>query len=249
MRKYINSATWQDLVTVKYISTLSRQINVISLYWMLKQLRVGACVFGFTGGHAALFAQTGTQDGFDLVRDDDSIRVYERWVTFPGSDPPTIAREVKSEFFVKSEVHEALSLIRDQSKIGSWQKHVTEFKIYPQADSIWYEYSYHDIPWPVSDQDHLLEYRIEDPLESDGTFVTFRTVENNELQPVRENVSRMTLSGSWYFQDTPDGRTKITYRILSMPGHLPRFITDPVIRNNLMSTIRAYIRLLEKEPE
>lgn len=213
---------------------------------MLKILRLGACVFGLTACYATLSAQTGTHDGFELVRDEDNIHVYERWITFPGSDPPVIAREVKSEFFAKGEIRHALSLIRDQSKIGSWQKHVSEFEVYLHTDSVWYEYSYHDIPWPVSDQDHFLEYTIEDPPESDGTFLTFRTVENNKLQPVRKNVSRMTLSGSWYFQDTRDGRIKITYRILSMPGHLPRFITDPVIRSNLLSTIRAFIELLEK---
>lgn len=228
---------------------LTASNHLIGLYRMLKILRVGACVFGLTACCATIFAQTGTHDGFELVRDEDNIRVYERWVTFPGSNPPIIAREVKSEFFAKAQILQALSLIRDQSKIGSWQKHVSDFKVYPHADSVWYEYSYHNIPWPVSDQDHFLEYTIEDSHQSDGSFISFRTVENNTLQPVRENVSRMTLSGSWYFQDTHDGRVKITYRILSMPGHLPRFITDPVIRNNLMSTIRAFIDLLEEETE
>jgi hypothetical protein len=55
----------------------------------------------------------------------------------------------------------------------------------------------------------------------------------------------MTLAGSWYFQSLPDGKIKVTYRILSMPGNLPRFITDPVIRNNLMSTVKSYIKILE----
>jgi hypothetical protein len=212
---------------------------------MLKILRIGACEFGLTVCCSNTEAQTGTHDGFELVRDEDNILVYERWVTFPKSDPSIIAREVKSEFIVRTKISHALALIRDKSKISSWQKHVSEFDVYPHKDSVWYEYSYHDIPWPVSDQDHFLEYTIEDPQESDGTFVTFRTVKNDKLQPVRKNVSRMTLTGSWYFQNTRDGSVKITYRILSMPGPLPRFITDPVIRNNLMSTIRSYIDILE----
>jgi hypothetical protein len=190
-------------------------------------------------------AQTGTHDGFELVRDEDQILVYERWVTFPKSDPPTTAREVKSEFYVKADINDALSLIQDQARIQSWQKHVSEFKVYPHTDSIWLEYSYHNIPWPVSDQDHFLEYRIQDPAESDGIFVTFETVHNKRLAPIRKGVSRMTLSGSWYFQQVPDGKIKITYRILSMPGNVPRFITDPVIRNNLVSTVKNYIRILE----
>jgi hypothetical protein len=212
---------------------------------MLQVLRIGVCALGLFAGSTPVLAQTGTHDGFELVRDEDNIVVYERWVTFPKSNPAVTAREVKSEFYIRANIHDALSLMRDESKIGDWQKHVSEFKIYPRTDSVWYEYSYHDIPWPVSDQDHFLQYTIEDPVEDDGIFLTFETIHNEELAPERKNVSRMTLAGSWYFQTRPDGKMKVTYRILSMPGNLPRFITDPVIRNNLLSTVKSYIKILE----
>lgn len=211
---------------------------------MLDSLRIGVCVIGLVAVNGDIQAQTGTDDGFELVRDEDSILVYERWVAFPNSEPLTTAREVKSEFYIKGTVENALALLQDESKIFAWQKHVTEFKVYPRTDSLWYEYSYHDIPWPVSDQDHFLEYRIRHPAE-DGTFITFHTVENKKLAPVRPGVSRMTLAGSWYLEEIPGGRVRATYRILSMPGNLPRFLTDPVIRNNLMSTVRNYIDILE----
>lgn len=203
-------------------------------------------MFGLAFGFITSSAQTGTHDGFKLVRDEDGILVHERWVKFPGSDPPVTAREVKSEFYTRSSLQEAMALLLDEDAISEWQTHVTEFEVHPHSDSTWFEYSYHDIPWPVSDQDHLLEYTIEDPVEKDGIFITFRSIEDEKLAPVRKNVSRMTLAGSWYFQKTRDGRVKVTYRILSMPGSLPRLITDPVIRSNLLSTVRNYIDLLEE---
>lgn len=212
---------------------------------MLQIFKIGVCVFGLTVAHTGAFAQTGTHDGFELVRDEDNIRVYERWVTFPNSDPAVTAREVKSEFFVRGDIDDAVALMQDESRVPGWQKHVSEFKVYPHTDSAWFEYSYHDIPWPVSDQDHFLAYTLEDPIERNGIFITFETVHNNKIAPARKGVSRMTLSGSWYFQEVPGDKVKITYRILSMPGNVPRFITDPVIRSNLMSTVRAYINILE----
>lgn len=211
---------------------------------MSTKLRIGLCVIGLFAGQAYVSGQV-NNDGFELVRNEDSILVHERWVTFPGSDPPVTAREVKSEFFIRGNMHDALSLIQDESKIGVWQKHVTEFRVYPHADSLWYEYSYHDIPWPVSDQDHFLEYTIHPSKPGEGIFITFRSVRNDRLAPERKGVSRMTLSGSWRFEEVDGGQIKATYRILSMPGNLPRFLTDPVIRNNLMSTVRAYIQTLE----
>ncbi len=213
---------------------------------MLQILRIGVCVFGLSANDTIIFAQTGTNDGFELVRKDENIVVYERWITFPKSNPPITAREVKSEFYIKGNVDDALALIQDEAQIKVWQKHVSEFKVYPHTDSLWYEYSYHDIPWPVSDQDHFLKYRIENPAQTEGIFITFETVKGNMIAPVRKGVSRMTLSGSWYLKEMPDDKIKVTYRILSMPSSIPRFFTDPVIRNNLMSTVKAYIRIMEE---
>jgi hypothetical protein len=212
---------------------------------MLQILKIVACVLGLTATYTGTLAQTGTHNGFELVRDEDNILVYERWVTFPNSNPRVTAREVKSEFFVPGDIHNAVALMQDESKIPVWQKHVSEFKVYPYTDSAWFEYSYHNIPWPVSDQDHFLEYTLEDPIERGGVFITFETVHDSKVAPVREGVSRMTLAGSWYFQQVAADKVKVTYRILSMPGNLPRFITDPVIRNNLIGTVRDYIKILE----
>jgi hypothetical protein len=193
-------------------------------------------------------AQTQPNGGFELVREDADIFIYERWTIFPKSNPPVKAREVKGEFKVKSTIPKAIALIQDEKKITEWQSHVTEFKVYLQSDSTWWEeYSYHDIPWPVSDQDHFLIYRIDPSSTTDRVLVTFETKVNHVLAPVREDVARMTLAGSWLIEKIPGQKIKVTYSILSMPSHIPRLFTDPVIRNNMMSTIKHYIEILEKK--
>lgn len=192
-------------------------------------------------------AQGNSNDkGFSLVKEKDNIFIYERWIYFPKSDPPVEAREVKGEFYVKSTIEHGLDLLRDESKIKKWQSHVSKFKVYPQTDSTWFEYSYHDIPWPVSDQDHFLVYEIEDNLPGERLFISFESVGHPKLAPVDDDATRMRLSGSWLFEKQ-NGRIKITYRILSMPSGIPRIFTDPVIRNNMMTTIRSYIDILENK--
>jgi hypothetical protein len=97
---------------------------------------------------------------FQLVKRSGDISLYERWIDIPGEEDKQ-AREVKSIFFYKNSMQAALNLLKDQAQAMIWQDHVSEFKLYPQRDTtIWYEYSYHDVPWPVSDQDHFMEYRI-----------------------------------------------------------------------------------------
>lgn len=191
------------------------------------------------------FAQD--EDKFTLVREQDSIYIFERWIIFPGSNPPQDAREVKGEFYAKSTIGEAFKLLKDEQWIMTWQKHVTEFKVFPlKTDTAWLEYSYHDIPWPVSDQDHFLIYRIEKNQE-DKMFISFETTSDERLAPIKSGVTRMNLLGSWTFQKLSSQRIKITYRIISQPSSIPRIFTDPVIRRNLMSTIKAYIQILEEK--
>ena len=183
---------------------------------------------------------------FELVREDSPIFVYERWITFPGKVPAVKAREVKGEFLINASMHEILALLKDETKIKIWQSHVSEFKVYQQSDtSHWLEYSYHDIPWPVSDQDHFLRYDLEEVNPGKEIFIQFESVLNPKLSPEKKGVNRMELAGSWRLEQVSPQQVKVTYRILSMPSSIPRMFTDPVIRSNLMSTIKALTKLAE----
>jgi hypothetical protein len=205
-------------------------------------------LFVFILAYNVAAAQQKSNDGFQLVKEDNDIFIYERWTIFPKSNPPVKSREVKGVFKIKSTVPEAVALIQNEKKITEWQSHVSEFKVYLQDDTTWWEeYSYHDIPWPVSDQDHFLVYKVDPSSSPDRMFITFETRVNHALAPVREDVTRMTLAGSWLIEKTSPQNIKVTYSILSMPSHIPRMFTDPVIRNNMMSTIKHYIVILEKE--
>lgn len=183
-------------------------------------------------------------EGFSLVKEKDNISIYERWRFFPKTDPPVEAREVKGVFYAKTDFKEAVALLRDEKQIQDWQSHVSKFKVYPQTDTTWFEYSYHNIPWPVSDQDHFLIYEIQYQT-LDTVYVTFESIANDKFAPIDEDADRMRLAGSWLFEKHKD-KLKITYRIYSYPSSIPRIFTDPVIRSNMMSTIKSYIRIVEK---
>lgn len=191
------------------------------------------------------------EDGdFELIKKEGPIAIYERWITYPKSDPPVRAREVKGEFTFNNTIFAALDLIKDETKIKQWQHHVSEFKVYLNPDTTtWLEYSYHDIPWPVSDQDHFLEYKLHEIVPRKELFITFETKKNYTLAPLRDGVTRMRLSGSWTLKQLNDHQTMATYRILSMPLNFPKFLTDPIIRGNLITTIKEFILIMENARE
>lgn len=194
----------------------------------------------------SLWAQISEIEKFDLVKEDSPVFIFERWITFPGKVPAVKAREVKSEFLINASMYEILDIIKDESKIKLWQTHVNGFKVYPQSDSVWLEYSYHDIPWPVSDQDHFLKYNQFEKIPGKELFIEFQSMIDSKLAPIKEDVTRLELSGSWRLEQVTPQQVKVTYRILSMPSSIPRMFTDPVVRSNLMSTIKALTGLAEK---
>lgn len=188
------------------------------------------------------------KEGFVLVKKEGAIAIYERWLTFPSSNPPITAREVKGEFFYNNTIYAGLRLLQNENKIKQWQSHVSEFKVYPQRDtSTWLEYSYHDIPWPVSDQDHFMEYTVSQSLPDRKLFISFRSRTHETLAPSRKGVTRMQLRGSWTLEQIGPHKVKVTYLILSKPIGIPKIFTDPIIRSNIMTTIKEYIALLEEK--
>jgi hypothetical protein len=108
------------------------------------------------------------------------------------------------------------------------------------------EYSYHEIPWPVSDQDHFMEYKVSRNEIGRVLTVSFKSKVSDSLAPVREGVTRMQLTGSWTLEQVSSSRVKVTYRIVSKPIGIPKVFTDPIIRSNIITTIQEYIGLLEK---
>lgn len=217
----------------------------LMLFVHVRSLHLFLLFYYFFAG--SLYGQSAEIEKFDLVKEDSPIFVYERWIAFPGKVPAVKAREVKGEFLIGSSMYEILSILKDESKIHIWQNHVSEFKVHPQPDtSYWFEYSYHDIPWPVSDQDHFLRYELEETIQGKELFIRFESVVNPKLSPVKNGVSRMELAGSWKLEQVAPKQVKVTYRILSMPSSIPRMFTDPVIRSNLMSTIKALTKLAEQ---
>lgn len=195
----------------------------------------------------AILASAQEQGEFHLVKKEGSVSLYERWVTYPASDPPVKSREVKGVFHYNNTVTEGLRLVMDDKRAQQWQSSIAEFKIYPSRDtSTWHEYSYHDIPWPMSDQDHFMEYKVARYNAGKVVTISFESRVNETLAPPREGVNRIHLSGSWTMEQISPMKVKVTYKVLSKPVGIPRLFADPFIRGNFVTSFQDFIVLMEK---
>lgn len=187
-------------------------------------------------------------EGFVLVKSEPPIELLERWVEFPNKKPGATSRELKTEFTVNSSIQKVLKSIKDESLVKEWQTHTTDYKIYHKTDTtVWEEYSRHNIPWPLNDQDTFLEYKLREITPGSEYFISFKSKVDKTV-PVYENINRVELVGSWRFTLIEPGVVKVIYRVQSAPGstNVPRMIVDPVIRNNIVASIRSLTEIVEK---
>src|SRR5688572_8557544 len=191
-----------------------------------------------------LSAQSVAQnDGYEVVRQDEKITMYERWTPYPGTT--TNSRQIKCVFHTNSDINNIYAHIYEESKISTWQENILEYKIIPKNDSLWIAYSYYRIPWPLSNQDYLLTYSVLEKNEN-RIALSFTHLEDEKLGVKRKGVDRRPTVGKWELEKVAKGKTKVTYTITSLPLNHPRFITDRLVHNNLMSTINKLILVAEK---
>lgn len=191
-----------------------------------------------------LIAQSQPIEGFEIVRQDEKITLYERWTPFPSTS--TNSRQIKGVFEVAITLTEMYSAIYNEQKIKAWQENILEYKFIPKTDTTWIIYSLTEIPWPLSNQDYLLSYTLVEKNEK-RIIVSFEHNSNVNTVALREDADRTPTVGTWVLEKISDQKTKVTYTVISMPVDYPRFITDRIVRNNLMSTINKLIAVAEKK--
>lgn len=183
---------------------------------------------------------------FELVKAERNISLYERWVKHNGNN----VRELKADFIVKAaSAADVVALLKNPAQGARWNANAKKYKIaYTGNDAVWLAYIRYKIPWPMDDQDCSLQYSFNrSDLDGRVCVISFRGVDTHKF-PVEKNVTRITgTSGKWVVEKINNGDIKITYQIVTdKSATVPRWISDPIIHDNLFKTIEAFRTLLEQ---
>ena len=179
---------------------------------------------------------------FTHVRTERGISLYERWYPISSTEN---ARQVKATFTVRAHSAEALALLKDGSKGAVWNKNTNAYEVVEVRDNSWISYIQYDLPWPVKNQDCVLRYRAEK--DSSQISVFFHNVAHPAF-PVKNRVARIPqVEGKWLFKRIDD-ELHVEYYIATTPSKtLPGWITDPIIRGNLVETLHVFRSILESK--
>lgn len=222
-----------------------RLVNVI----MMKATGVGVWVTAifigsFLQGNAAgRYDAAADTAEFTLVKTSGDIALYERWIT---PRPNQKARQVKATFTLRASPAAAVALLKDGSRGRMWNKNTNSYEVVEVSEDSWIGYIQYDLPWPISNQDCVLQYRATGSDES--LVVAFEGTEHPRF-PERKRVQRIAeIMGKWVFTKVDDDEVLVEYYITTHPSKtLPGWITDPIIRNNLIETVGAFRAMLEND--
>ncbi len=190
-----------------------------------------------------VFSINASAGDYKLIKKDGSISLYEKWVQVLNGEQ---ARELKIVFYIKATPSAAVQLLKDQSQGKEWNPSADAYKVLPSANAnYWVNYIRYDIPWPVGDQDACLAYTMK---ETPGaTEISFQSTEHTSF-PQKNGVGRINgTRGKWLLEKSANDMTRVTYTIsANRNSKLPKFITDPIIHDNLMESMTLFTEILEK---
>jgi hypothetical protein len=181
-------------------------------------------------------------EDFIFIKKQNGIRLYERELFYQDKK----VREVKAEFLLNAKPEDVIRLIKDEKRISNWNKRIDKFQVInsPQS-STWMAYTRFDLPFPFDDQETLLLYNVAEK-QQESWNIQFSSTTSKSF-PQTRNISRVNhVKGSWLLENAGDNRLKITYCILSeRKEEIPKVISDPIIRDNLLSSLHRMKTILE----
>lgn len=178
---------------------------------------------------------------FELVKKDKGIALYERWYKMGSGE---LTREVKAVCHIDAPLDSAIALLKNESQAKNWNQGTHSVRILPQKGNNWVSYIQYNLPWPMENQDCVLQ-NTPQHISKDYKVIDFKTVEH-EFFPEVKGVHRIPfIKGKWVFSQGNKGFTTEYYITTTPSTILPCYLIDPIIRNNLISTIDNFKSLLE----
>jgi hypothetical protein len=191
-----------------------------------------------------LFAGTISGD-YKLVKHNSVLSLYERWI--PGAGGETV-REIKAVFEVKATLPAVVALFRNQALGREWNINASDYRIAAGTDAQhWITYIKYDIPWPMDDQDCCLLYHYREPAAKGETAeVAFLSITDTRFPRLPKTTRITGTQGKWQMEPQAAGQLKITYTVTTDRSKtIPRWVSDPIIHDNLFRTMTKFKSLLE----
>jgi hypothetical protein len=180
---------------------------------------------------------------YTLVRTEKNIALSIRDIQLPANYS---VRQLRAEFVVAGNAATMLHVLRDEKFALQWMKGVKEFVVISRNnENEWFAYVQYKIPWPLRNQDCVIRYQCKSVENGDGFVLNLNSIA--DYLPERSGIERIThMSSRWAISQCNDNMCMVEYTVYSEQNpRYPRWAIDPVIQNNLISTLSSLRELAE----
>jgi hypothetical protein len=195
-------------------------------------------------GILTMFSTIVTAEEYKMVKKENSILIYERWITRQSNAK---VRELKVVFMARSNKDEIVSLLKNEEAGVKWNGRAETYRIVNKEENgYWVNYTRYNTPIGMDDQDWCVQYHYQPEAGNGYTEVLFESIQDSRF-PKDKDVKRITgVKGKWILEEQPNGYIKVTYIIATnKDSSIPRWISDPVIHNTIFDTMEEFKKLLE----
>jgi hypothetical protein len=183
------------------------------------------------------------ESDYTLIRTEKNIALSSREIQLPANYS---VRELRAEFMVAGNSATLLQVLSDEKFSLQWMKGVREFSIVSRKnENEWLAYVQYQIPWPLRNQDCVIRYKCKSIENGNGFILDINSIA--DYLPVRPGIGRIThMSSRWIIIQCNTNMCRVEYSVYSeQKPKYPRWAIDPVIQNNLISTLTSLRELAE----
>ena len=176
------------------------------------------------------------EGSFSKLKSSNGIDLYYRWMKMADGHK---VRQLKAVLDIQGGTEEVVNLLRDEAHAMEWIQSARQYRILTEAPgSAWMNYIRFSVPWPLADQDCILEYTMEE-ISQGETRINFQCMPEY-LEQV-EGVSRMKdIYGTMVVKALSDTQSRLECYFLSKKASvIPRWVTEPIITSNILKVMEG----------
>jgi len=167
---------------------------------------------GFIASYVLCTSVGMAQDGWELKKDRDGVRIYTRKVT--GS----VFHECRGETTVDAPLPALVAVYQDVAAYPEWMPNLGEARLLDAlGDTLHVQYIVNPAPWPVADRDAVYVFRYRRNPETGGVAIDMES--SPDFLPAFDgNVRIERALGSYRFTPREDGTVDVLFRMHVEPG-------------------------------
>ncbi len=195
-------------------------------------IRISLLLFAIAG-----FIPSQAQEGWKLEREKNGIKVYTK-------KSSSSLKDSKSVMVINASAKRAFDLLTDFERHRDWMDRIRASRLLKKvSDTEFYVYYEVMAPWPVSDRDVAVQYKV---TKMEGGGFKMEAIGKPNYVPQKDGMVRVPESySSWEFIPKGD-KLEITFTNHSNPGGgIPDWLANLSATDNPYNTLSNLRRVLE----